>query len=233
MQNTQKVGKLRYVILPDGRKLTKLTEAIDIAGVTSLIGGGGKTSTMFTLANELGENGQKVCITTTTKILPFANELMGNVTVSGKITENGKLICPDDIDWLKEQCDYLLIEADGSRGLPVKMPAEHEPVITDNTEMVIAVVGLSGVGKKIGDVCHRHEIVCDFLGKNVNDTVLAEDLVKIILNPLGLHKGVHNRQFVIVLNQADSEREIAQGLEVARLLPQDIPCVITAYESVD
>ena len=53
------------------------------------------------------------------------------IIASGMIAEEGKLvgIHPQRADEIAAQCDILLVEADGSRGLPIKAPAGHEPVI--------------------------------------------------------------------------------------------------------
>ena len=44
---------------------------------------------------------------------------------------------------LKTQCDVLLVEADGAKRKPLKVPAEHEPVIPEDTDMVIGIAGAS------------------------------------------------------------------------------------------
>ena len=42
----------------------------------------------------------------------------------------------------------VLIEADGARRLPLKVPAEHEPVIPEMTTHVLSVYGLDSIGKR-------------------------------------------------------------------------------------
>ena len=44
----------------------------------------------------------------------------------------------------------VLIEADGAKRRPLKVPAEHEPVIPEMTTHVLSVYGLDSIGKKIG-----------------------------------------------------------------------------------
>jgi len=256
----QEVGKLRYVIYRDGTMGSRISSspvsmgtvslqteratdpatdnmAISLAGrIISIVGSGGKTSTMYTLACELADRlkgREEVILTTTTKILPFKNSLPSGVRLVAVPTNDGKLGGIEEPDSLITDKGYIIIEADGSRGLPIKMPAEHEPVITDNTDTVIAVMGLKGIGRTIKEACHRPEIVCDFLKKNESDIVTVEDAVKIITSSKGLRKNTGSRSFALILNQADSEREITLGLKLAGLLPADIPCVLTAYEDID
>ena len=42
-----------------------------------------------------------------------------------------------------ELSDLVLIEADGSKRLPCKVPADHEPVLLPESDIVVAVLGLS------------------------------------------------------------------------------------------
>jgi probable selenium-dependent hydroxylase accessory protein YqeC len=47
--------------------------------------------------------------------------------------------------------DVLLIEADGARGLPLKAPFEHEPVIPPETSLVVPVASLSVLGQPLDE----------------------------------------------------------------------------------
>ncbi len=100
--------------------------------------------------------------------------------------------------------DYILIEADGSKHMPLKFPSENEPVIPIDTEMVIAVIGLWCIGSPISSVCHRFELACEFLSTQYGYTVLPnhivtmEDINLIVNSPLGYHKNVGNLPFRLV-----------------------------------
>lgn len=187
---------------------------------------------MLALGTELAEQGNRVMMTTTTRIFPFHQPLAENLSCIGKLTQSGKLgpvPAPDD---LKKQCDFLLIEADGSRGLPLKAPAAHEPVITAGTGLVIAVLGLTGIWKPIAEACHRPERVCALLGMLPDDRITPEAAAMLLMSRDGLRKQVDNRRFAVILNQADGEKEQEAGCQIASLLPVDIPCVMTAYREV-
>ncbi|MBR5596103.1 MAG: putative selenium-dependent hydroxylase accessory protein YqeC [Lachnospiraceae bacterium] len=54
--------------------------------------------------------------------------------------------------------DVVLIEADGSKQLPLKFPRKGEPVIYDNVEEIVVVYGLHGIGKNVKEVVHRWEL---------------------------------------------------------------------------
>lgn len=100
--------------------------------------------------------------------------------------------------------DYILIEADGSKHMPLKFPSANEPVITDDTDMVIAVVGLWCIGKPISTVCHRFKLACEFLSslyqKDITPEhiVTEEDVFNIVNSPLGYKKNVNSRNFKLI-----------------------------------
>lgn len=45
--------------------------------------------------------------------------------------------------------DIVLIEADGSRRMPCKAPAAHEPVLLPQCDIVLAVAGVSALGESL------------------------------------------------------------------------------------
>ena len=125
--------------------------------VIALSGGGGKTTLMFRLAAELAASGQRVVTTMTTRIfvsqmaqaphtlvlhgegallaqLPEALAEYGHVLIAGStMVEQDKVqgVPPEFLDRIAAQpaVDVVIVEADGSRRLPFKAPAQHEPVI--------------------------------------------------------------------------------------------------------
>ena len=88
-----------------------LTQLLDVRpGVTALVGAGGKTTAMLTLAEELSKAGRRVIVTTTTHIFPpdagrygpvfspedtagiaAALERTGLAVAAGPLDERGKL----------------------------------------------------------------------------------------------------------------------------------------------
>ena len=54
-----------------------------------------------------------------------------------------------------KEADITLIEADGSRGMPAKIPADYEPVIPENIDEIHIVIGMSALGKPASKVVHR------------------------------------------------------------------------------
>ena len=59
--------------------------------------------------------------------------------------------------------DEILIEADGSAHMPVKAPAEHEPVLFPYMDEVVIVMGTHAIGKPLREVCHRVDYAKELL----------------------------------------------------------------------
>ena len=272
----------------------RLTELLDIdvnsKKIISVVGGGGKTSLIFRLAEELAEQGKKVIVTTTTHIAfeperPFArdgelNKVRENLrkygytvaacmekreekswkkpeniqgssgthcSASEEQNKSGKLFTgklqalpEEQLQELKKECDVILIEADGARRLPLKVPAAWEPVIPEMTDLVIGVIGLDCLGKAIKDTVHRPESAAEFLGKSSKEKITEEDIIRIAKSDQGLRKSVGHRGFRVFLNKEDvlSDRnlpdKIVQRLKQRRIraaygsLRQNISIVVLA-----
>lgn len=149
---------------------TRIAPLLDVGyGVTALIGGGGKTTLLYTLAEELRGRGTVILCTSTHIRVPEhyplvtgdAEELRAELewhgaVCAGTYAENGKLTASRiPFTELARLADYVLVEADGSKGLPLKRHARHEPVIPENARRVVLVVGADGFGKPVSAVCHR------------------------------------------------------------------------------
>ena len=77
----------------------------------------------------------------------------------------------DTVETLAALADYMLVEADGSRQMPLKAHAAHEPVIPACAERVICVAGASGFDRPIRACVHRPERFCALTGAAETDTV--------------------------------------------------------------
>ena len=221
--------KRPHIYLPDLREISCLTDAIVPAPITAFVGGGGKTSSMLTMGTELAQRGKRTVMTTTTRIMPFRETLPKNLTCVGRPAEHGKLQAVEHPDVLRQQYDFVLIEADGSRGLPIKAPAAYEPVLTAQTGLVIAVMGLTGIGRPIAQVCHRPERVCEVLSMTPEQCITPEAAATLLWHESGLRKEVHERRFAVILNQADGAKEKEAGVRIAACLPDAISCILTTY----
>ena len=196
-------------------------------GVTALIGGGGKTTLMYTLAEELRQRGT-VLITTSTHIqrpeqypvLTAADDAAvaaalakhGAVCVAGETAE-GKLCAPAlSFETLAALADFVLVEADGAKRLPMKAHAPHEPVIPPNARRTVYVVGADGFGHPIRQVCHRPERYAALCGA-------AEDgIVTPALEAKVLHAEGYADSWVYI-NKVEAPEDWRNAESLAALLP--------------
>lgn len=194
-------------------------------GLTSIIGSGGKTSLMYALAEELSAE-SRVIVCTTAKIYapehiitlydPSEEEIKRSLYKNGlicvgKAAENGKLILPDiDFSEILKYADYILCEADGSRGLPLKAHEVYEPVIPKESVETIQVMGVKGIGGKIKNVCHRAELYAELTGLDTEYTVTPQIAAKVINAENLCHK--------LVINQVENETVIINASETAKYI---------------
>lgn len=107
--------------------------------------------------------------------------------------------------------DYVLVEADGSRGLPVKAHLPHEPVIPPEARRTILLAGASAFFRPAGEAVHRPEQFCRLTGAAPTDPVRAENLASLILG-----EGLGDTIFI---NQAESGEALREACRLAALLP--------------
>ncbi|MDD5799939.1 MAG: selenium cofactor biosynthesis protein YqeC [Coriobacteriales bacterium] len=101
---------------------------------------------------------------------------------------------------------YLLIEADGSRGLPLKAHADWEPVVPPSTQRCILMVGAAGFGRPVGVAAHRPELFCSRAGCSLESAASPERVADEIASEIecgALHFDV------AFVNQVDSGRDEA------------------------
>ncbi len=180
-----------------------------LPGITAIVGSGGKTTLLRVLADELPGT---VILTTSTHILPFVGIplvvtddieqvrrtlALHRVICMGTPTAEGKLTVPSlPFYALADAADYVLVEADGSKRLPLKAHASHEPVIPENARRTVCVVGASGFGKPVEQVVHRPELFCARTGARMNDIVTPELAAQSII--------AEHLADIVVLNQAET-----------------------------
>ncbi len=197
-----------------------------LPGVTAFIGSGGKTSLIARLCRQLPGT---VIVCTSTHIYPAVGlplitepitELPARCICVGTVAENGKLTAPkQSFEELSALADYVLVEADGSKRLPLKAHLPYEPVIPACAGQVIGVVGLSGLGHPIREAAHRPEIYAKLCGAELTDLVTPELAAKVL--------NAENLADFYILNQADDENTVKLGKKLGALLckPYEITCL--------
>ena len=196
-------------------------------GVTAVIGGGGKTTLLRSLGEELAAAGHRVLLCASTKIFPFEGlenlldpteaEIAAALAAHGLICAGktvpctGKLTAPVvPMARLAELADYVLVEADGSAGRPLKAHAPHEPVIPEEANQTVCVVGASGFGRPIVEAAHRPALYAGLAGVPESVPATAETEAAVLLA-----EGLHSRVYI---NQAETEETRAHAAALAARL---------------
>ncbi|MDD2371867.1 MAG: selenium cofactor biosynthesis protein YqeC [Firmicutes bacterium] len=187
--------------------------------IYSFIGAGGKTSAIKEVANILSFEGYKVVITTTTKIsieefsdykveikkyfniIDLNNDI--NVLVSG--TSGIKYLGFKKIDFenlANIPIDtIILIEGDGSKRLPFKVPYEYEPVVPDNSVKTFLFFSAKVIGEKIStENTYNLEKVKEILA-DCEMVYTKKNILKIISE--GWLTDINYRNLKVIINQGD------------------------------
>lgn len=117
---------------------------------------------------------------------------------------------PEEVTALRGEGGAVLVEADGSRGLPIKAPGPDEPVVPADADLVLGVVGLDALDAPI-DEAHtfRPALLAHLTGQTSGSPVTAETLGRLAAHPEGLFRGAPPRaRRLVVLNKADSRENL-------------------------
>ena len=228
------------------KKAVGLKEAFNIhrGDIVSLVGAGGKTALMLALAQELAAAGESVITTTTTRIFDWQasgacliletdekrmldllrQELKKHrhITLAReRLLLEGKLkgISPELVARLAEleQIAYIIVEADGAARKPLKAPNATEPVIPQNTSLVIPIVGIDALGSRLtGENVFRPEIVSQLTGLPLGSVISADAITTLMTHTEGMIKGspAHAR-ITPLINKMDLEKGLATAENLA------------------
>ena len=214
--------------------------------IVSVTGGGGKSTLIFKLAEELREIGN-VLITTTTKMyIPdesrYDNMIIYSDSLDNKMENNLKeeknkidiltktkdkyKIQGIDEGVLKEyisKYDYILIEADGAKEKIIKEWNLNEPVILSISNKIIGVTNIKALGGKIKDVVHREEIYCEREFADKEDIFDVEKMKKYLLTNK-FFKEKENNNFLkkkyIYINGIETLKEFNDALLLSKALQE-------------
>lgn len=204
--------------------------------IVSIIGSGGKTTTMEYLARSFPD--ERVLMGTTTKIKFPAKEKFdyyweGNfetqvgkpgVTLVGQINEaTGKFgsLPQASLIPLFEKFDKVFLEADGSKRLLLKGWKEFEPVIPEGTTMTVGLIPITSLGMTIDEEhIHRLTEFLKLITGEEGSVVTAETLAEIIVHRDGLFAKAKGKK-VLGICQVDDAGALVSAKSVADLLPKD------------
>ena len=225
-----------------------LAAAFGLTGddIVAVVGGGGKTTAMFRLADDLVAQGACAITTTTTHIfgaqialapahVPAVDATRERVladlaarrhvlVVGATDADSGKAegVTLDLFRRLRRWCPGVCIvnEADGSRKRPFKAPAAHEPVIPEETTVVAVVVGADVFGQTLdAEHVHRPERVSALSGAAPGSPITPEIVARVLAHPDGGRKGVPAGARVwVLINKVERLADRAPARETAERL---------------
>jgi probable selenium-dependent hydroxylase accessory protein YqeC len=210
----------------------------------SLVGAGGKTSAMLSLADELSRAGHAVILTTSTKIYrpdlplildddPFSLMAEAELRVKpGQVLALGRELIPTEprpklkglscqlLDELfyRDMAAYVLVEADGSRRLPLKAPRMGEPLVPQKTGLVLGLIGLSVLNRPADEnSVFNLPGFLEITGHEPGEPISLYSLEHLIRHPKGLFKNTpQGAKKALLLNQFDllSQDQQAEVLQM-------------------
>lgn len=201
----------------------------ELCACVAFAGAGGKTSGILELAKQWKAQGKRVLVTTSTHMEEPKNfplkAITGNeaeaictllreegAVVAGLSVGKGLKIGPlsrDVYEKAAKEADCVLVEADGSRRFPVKVPKEQEPVLYEDTTHILVFAGASALGRPLKNVCHRIEEAQKLLTmakKWEEEQTVTEELLGFLLEQgyvRRLRRDFPQAGLAVVLNQAD------------------------------
>jgi probable selenium-dependent hydroxylase accessory protein YqeC len=212
--------------------------------VVSLAGGGGKTTLLFALAAELSSYRRGIILTTTTKIwepapspsfalflstqllemIHWISNRLGScpyLIVAREKLSDGKLrgIPPEWVEKLASVpgVSILLVEADGAAGRSLKAPREDEPVLPENTSLLIPVMGIDALGCPLDDRhVFRAELAARLLHLQPGQEVTPEIIARLLA--LIVKKLPSGARVIPFINKADLPGLLEKGRSLARFL---------------
>lgn len=226
------------------RAFPSIIEALGLEGRRDVrlcaAGAGGKTTLLKRLAAEYKERGIPVAVTTTTRM--YAEEdprfllepspvkmeeilKQEGVVFLGRKDRDGKMKAPEK-EWMRDILALpfpVLVEADGSRRLPLKAPGEREPVFPEETTHVVYVYGMSALGRGLEEVCFRPERAAALLGRRRESLVEEADIARLAGHPLGGRKSVRDAwPFTVALTQADRPGRLEAAERIGLLTGEQV-----------
>lgn len=225
--------------------MTKIEEIFDIQrnDIISITGSGGKTSLMTYLALSLSKKGRVLMTTSTQIALPkdpthttytsFDSYLSDKseriVCLGEEVSGKGKLksVGYDNLKEVLDDFDYVLIEADGCRNLPLKFWYDYEPVIYDFTTKVIGILPIKIIGRELKEgFTYNYEGFSKNIGTGIIDSKMIRRLIDY---DKGFYKGFDGGKYLF-LNQVESEMDFANVREIRENF--DFPDIKLSYGSI-
>jgi len=192
--------------------------------VVSIVGAGGKTSLLHLLAHHL--DGRIVVMPSTKFYIPkqawpsYINapiiwSAQNEIVLAAHERLQDKL-AGINVFAMTSGYDYMLIEADGSRGLPIKGWGEEEPVIDPLTSTTIGIITIQALGMPLNNqTVFRYPEFSRLTKAGLYLTL--ENMADLISHPEGLFKDSLGRR-ILLINQAETPKLVEEATHLLQLI---------------
>ena len=132
-----------------------------------------------------------------------------------------KLQMPNDKYFRKafNKFNKIVLEADGSMGLPLKAWADYEPVILPETTITIGVIPITSVGLKANPSnIHRFPLWLELTEENPDVIISIEALIRTITHKKGMWQKAAGER-ILCINQVENSNQLNVAKDIVKCLP--------------
>ena len=208
------------------------------ARVLSLVGAGGKKTTMYALAKALPG---RVALSSSSHMAAYDRQAVDAVVTlaphaqalpevpAGRIVAYGGADeCPARIRGLtfdqlavlaaEPSFDFVLLKADGARARWIKAPAAYEPVIAPCTDRVLYLISVQVIGALLDErIAHRPARIAAATGATLGAPLTVAHLAALLSSPMGALHGLGQTEVLPIINMVDGEVWHGAARELAYL----------------
>ena len=209
--------------------MTTLIEALDArSGIVCAVGAGGKKSVLYQLARE---HPGRFALTATVHTTRFPDDLQVESVIDDEPALRRRVLsveracsvayaCPSNkpgrhagvsaatIRSIHEAggFDATFVKADGARMRWIKAPAEGEPMLVPEVDLVVPVVSARAIGEPLSErVAHRLDRVAAVTGVAPGSALTPEAVGRLLASAEGALQGTAGARVAPVINMVDNE----------------------------
>lgn len=122
--------------------------------------------------------------------------------------------------------DYIILESDGARKKRLKLPKNHEPVISKLTTHTIAVIDIKMTGEKISqENTYNTYAFKTLLNKDIGDILSINDFIDMISLKDGIFKGSHGEKSLCI-NKVETKTDEENAKYIKSQVTNQISTII-------
>ena len=132
----------------------------------------------------------------------------------------------DEIQLFTNIFDYIILESDGARKKRLKLPKNHEPVISKLTTHTIAVIDIKMTGERISqENTYNTYAFKTLLNKDIGDILSINDFIGMISLKDGIFKGSHGKKSLCI-NKVETKTDEENAKYIKSQVTNQISTII-------